>query len=43
MREPAVFKALAAFRGALVREARWIRCSASLVRIKVAGLNACRY
>ena len=39
-RNPAVVKALAAFRGALVREGTIIR---ELVRIKIAGLNACRY
>ena len=42
-RNPAVVKALAAFRGALVREGTIDPVIRELVRIKVAGLNACRY
>ena len=42
-RNPAVFKALTAFRGALVREGTLDPVLRELVRIKVAGLNACRY
>jgi alkylhydroperoxidase family enzyme len=38
-----VFKALAAFRGALVREGTLDPVLRELVRIKIAGLNACRY
>ena len=42
-RNPAVVKALATFRGALVREGTIDPVIRELVRIKVAGLNACRY
>ena len=42
-RNPAVVKALAAFRGALVREGALDPVLRELVRIKIAGLNACRY
>ena len=42
-RNPAVAKALAAFRGALVREGTIDPVIRELVRIKIAGLNACRY
>ena len=42
-RHPAVSKALAAFRGALVREGTIDPVIRELVRIKIAGLNACRY
>jgi len=42
-RNPAVVKALAAFRGALTREGTIDPVVLELVRIKVAGLNACRY
>jgi len=42
-RNPAVFKALTAFRGALVREGTLDPVLRELVRIKIAGLNACRY
>jgi alkylhydroperoxidase family enzyme len=42
-RNPAVVKALAAFRGALVREGTIDPVIRELVRIKIAGLNACRY
>ena len=42
-RNPAVVKALAAFRGALVREGTIGPVIRELVRIKIAGLNACRY
>ena len=42
-RNPAVVKALAAFRGVLVREGTIDPVIRELVRIKIAGLNACRY
>jgi alkylhydroperoxidase family enzyme len=42
-RNPAVSKALAAFRGVLVREGTIDPVIRELVRIKIAGLNACRY
>ena len=42
-KNPAVFKALAAFRGALAREGTLDPVMRELVRIKIAGLNACRY
>ncbi len=42
-RNPMVSKALAAFRGALVREGSIDPVIRELVRIKIAGLNACRY
>ena len=42
-RNPAVFKALTAFRGRWCAKARSIPSSASWCRIKIAGLNACRY
>jgi alkylhydroperoxidase family enzyme len=42
-RNPAVVKALTAFRGALVREGTLDPVIRELVRIKIAGLNACRY
>ena len=42
-RNPTVSKALAAFRGALVREGTIDPVIRELVRIKIAGLNACRY
>ena len=42
-RSPAVLKALTAFRGALVREGTLDPVLRELVRIKIAGLNACRY
>jgi AhpD family alkylhydroperoxidase len=42
-RNPVVSKALAAFRGALVREGTIDPVIRELVRIKIAGLNACRY
>ena len=42
-RNPAVVKALAAFRGALGREGTIDPVILELVRIKIAGLNACRY
>jgi len=42
-RNPAVVKALAAFRGALAREGTIDPVVRELVRIKIAGLNACRY
>jgi alkylhydroperoxidase family enzyme len=42
-RNPAVVKALAAFRGALAREGTVDPVICELVRIKIAGLNACRY
>ncbi len=42
-RNPAVVKALATFRAALAREGTIDPVIRELVRIKVAGLNACRY
>ena len=42
-RNPAVFKALTAFRGTLTREGTIDPVVLELVRIKIAGLNACRY
>jgi len=42
-RNPAVLKALTAFRGALVKEGSIDPVIRELVRIKVAELNACRY
>jgi alkylhydroperoxidase family enzyme len=42
-RNPAVVKALAVFRGALAREGTIDPVIRELVRIKIAGLNACRY
>ena len=42
-RNPGVLKALAAFRTALVREGTIDPVIRELVRIKIAGLNACRY
>ena len=42
-RNPTVVKALAAFRGTLVREGTIDPVIRELVRIKIAGLNACRY
>jgi alkylhydroperoxidase family enzyme len=42
-RNPAVLKALAAFRGALVREGTLDPVLRELVRLKIAALNACRY
>lgn len=42
-RNPSVVKALAAFRGALAREGMIDPVIRELVRIKIAGLNACRY
>jgi alkylhydroperoxidase family enzyme len=42
-RNPGVVKALAAFRAALAREGAIDPVIRELVRIKIAGLNACRY
>ena len=42
-RNPMVVKALAAFRGTLGREGTIDPVVLELVRIKIAGLNACRY
>jgi len=42
-RNPAVVKALAAFRAALAREGTIDPVIRELVRIKIAQLNACRY
>jgi alkylhydroperoxidase family enzyme len=42
-RNPAVVKALAAFRGALAREGTIDPVIRELVRLKIAGLNGCRY
>jgi alkylhydroperoxidase family enzyme len=42
-RNPAVAKALAAFRGTLAREGTLDPGLRELVRLKIAALNACRY
>jgi alkylhydroperoxidase family enzyme len=42
-RNPAVLKALTAFRATLAREGTLDPVLRELVRIKIAGLNACRY
>ncbi|HET7342747.1 MAG TPA: carboxymuconolactone decarboxylase family protein [Methylomirabilota bacterium] len=42
-KNPAVLKALAAFRGALAREGSLDPALRELVRLKVAGLNGCQY
>jgi alkylhydroperoxidase family enzyme len=42
-RSPAAFKALSAFRAALGRDSTLDPVLRELVRLKVAGLNACRY
>lgn len=42
-KNPAVFKALSTFRAALAREGRIDPVLREMVRIKIAGLNACRY
>ena len=42
-RNPAVVKALVTFRAALAREGTIDPVIRELVRIKIAGLNACRY
>ena len=42
-RNPGVLKALTAFRAALAREGAIDPVIRELVRIKIAGLNACRY
>jgi alkylhydroperoxidase family enzyme len=42
-RNPAVLKALTAFRGALAREGTLDPVLRELVRLKIAALNACRY
>lgn len=42
-RSPAVLKALSAFRATLTREGTLDPVLRELVRIKIAGLNACRY
>jgi alkylhydroperoxidase family enzyme len=42
-KNPAVFKALGAFRAALARQGTIDPVLRELVRIKIAGLNACRY
>jgi alkylhydroperoxidase family enzyme len=42
-KNPAVFKALAAFRAALVREGTIDPVLRELVRLKIAALNDCRY
>jgi alkylhydroperoxidase family enzyme len=42
-RNPGVFKALTAFRGALAREGTLDPVLRELVRLKIAALNACRY
>jgi alkylhydroperoxidase family enzyme len=42
-KNPGVLKALAAFRGALVREGTLDPVLRELVRLKIAALNGCRY
>lgn len=42
-RNPAVLKALTAFRAALVRDGSLDPALRELVRLKIAALNACRY
>lgn len=42
-RNPAVLKALSAFRAALAREGRLDPVLRELVRLKIAALNACQY
>jgi hypothetical protein len=42
-KNPVVLKALAAFRGALAKEASIDPVIRELVRIKIANLNKCRY
>ena len=42
-RNPVVFKALSAFRATLAREGTIDPVLRELVRLKIAGLNACRY
>jgi len=42
-KSPAVLKALAVFRGTLAKEGTIDPVIRELVRIKIAGLNACRY
>ena len=42
-KNPAVFKALGAFRAALAQTGTIDPVLRELIRIKIAGLNACRY
>ena len=42
-RNPAVLRALVAFRGALAKEGTLDPVLRELVRLKIANLNACRY
>jgi len=42
-KNPAVLRALVAFRAALAKESTLDPVLRELVRLKVAGLNACRY
>lgn len=42
-KNPTVVKALAAFRGALVKDGSLDPVLLELVRLKIAGLNQCRY
>jgi alkylhydroperoxidase family enzyme len=42
-KNPTVVKALAAFRSALAKESTLDPVLRELVRLKIAGLNACRY
>ena len=42
-RNPAVLKALTAYRAALAREGTLDPVLRELVRLKIAGLNACRF
>lgn len=42
-KSPAVLRALTAFRAALARDGKVDPVLRELIRIKIAGLNACRY
>ncbi len=42
-KNPAVFKALSTFRATLAREGKIDPVLRELVRLKIAGLNGCRY
>jgi alkylhydroperoxidase family enzyme len=42
-KNPGVFKALSTFRAALAREGTLDPVLRELIRIKIAGLNGCRY
>ena len=42
-KNPAVFKALSTFRATLAREGTLDAALRELIRLKIAGLNGCRY